>query len=106
MRLYRQTVEDFGLYTGKELQDDELKNLRAAAGQMSSKMRAVRIISASSVSKADLERRLVEKGENRQDARQALSLFAREASQQLVLVWTRAGGGRTGGRAGDLEAAA
>ena len=42
----------------------------------------------------------------RQDARQALSLFAREASQQLVLVWTRAGGGRTGGRAGDLEAAA
>lgn len=76
MRLYRQTVEDFGLYTGKELEDDELKNLRAAAGQMSSKMRAVRIISASSVSKADLERRLVEKGENKQDARQAVAWLA------------------------------
>ena len=30
----------------------------------------------------------------------------REASQQLVLMWTRAGAGRTGGQAGDLKAAA
>ena len=55
MRLYRQTVEDFGLYTGKELSDDEMKQLRRAAGQMSAKMRAVRIVSASSVSKKDLQ---------------------------------------------------
>ena len=27
MRLYRQTVEDFGLYTGMELTDDELEKL-------------------------------------------------------------------------------
>ena len=55
MRLYRQTVEDFGLYSGKELTEDELKALRKAAGEMSAKMRAVRIVSASSVSKRDLE---------------------------------------------------
>ena len=72
MRLYRQTVEDFGLYTGKELSDDEMKNLRNAAGQMSAKMRAVRIVSASSVSKKDLQQRLVQKGEDPQQAREAV----------------------------------
>ncbi len=72
MRLYRQTVEDFGLYSGKELDEAEIQNLQKAAGQMSAKMRAVRIVSASSVSKTDLERRLVQKGESRLDARQAV----------------------------------
>ncbi len=73
LRLYRQTVQDFGLYPGKEMPDEELKNLQKAAGQMSAKMRAVRIVSASGVSKADLERRLVQKGEHKQDARQAVA---------------------------------
>ena len=72
MRLYRQTVEDFGLYTGKELSDDEMTELRKAAGQMSAKMRAVRIVSASSVSKKDLQQRLVRKGEDPDQAKQAL----------------------------------
>ena len=73
MRLYRQTVEDFGLYTGRELTEEELKKLKIAAGQMSAKMRAVRIVSASSVSKADLERRLVQKGERKSDAMEAVA---------------------------------
>lgn len=72
MRLYRQTVEDFGLYTGMELSDDEMADLRLAAGQMSAKMRAVRIVSASSVSKNDLQQRLVQKGEDPDQARQAV----------------------------------
>lgn len=72
-RLYRQTIEDFGLYSGKEMSDEELQQLQKAAGQMSAKMRAVRIVSASGVSKADLERRLVQKGECKQDARQAVA---------------------------------
>ena len=72
MRLYRQTVEDFGLYTGKELSDDEMTELRKAAGQMSAKMRAVRIVSASSVSKKDLQQRLVRKGEDPDQAQQAV----------------------------------
>ena len=72
MRLYRQTVEDFGLYTGKEMTEQEHAELRKAAGEMSAKMRAVRIISASSVSKRDLEYRLVQKGEDPKQAKQAV----------------------------------
>ena len=72
MRLYRQTVEDFGLYSGKEMEDDVMVQLREAAGKMSAKMRAVRIVSASSVSKSDLEHRLVQKGESKEDAKQAV----------------------------------
>ena len=73
MRLYRQTVEDFGLYSGLEMSDDEFRKLKAAAGAMSAKMRAVRIVAASSVSKKDLELRLVQKGENRIDAQNAVA---------------------------------
>ena len=72
MRLYRQTLEDFGLYSGKELTDEELKTLHKAAGEMSAKMRAVRIVSASSVSKRDLEYRLIHKGEDPKQAKQAV----------------------------------
>ena len=73
MRLYRQTVEDFGLYSGKELSAEEMVSLRKAAGEMSAKMRAVRIVSASSVSKRDLEYRLVQKGEDPKQAKEAVA---------------------------------
>ena len=73
MGLYRQTVEDFGLYSGMELDDGQMENLRTAAGQMSAKMRAVRIVSATSVSRLDLEERLVRKGEDPEQARQAVN---------------------------------
>ena len=72
MRLYRQTVEDFGLYTGKELSDEEMAALIESVGQMSAKMRAVRIVSASSVTKRDLEQRLVHKGEDPEQAKDAV----------------------------------
>ena len=72
MALYRQTVEDFALYSGKELTEEEWKALQVHAGQMSAKMRAVRIVSASSVSKRDLEERLVRKGEDPEQAKQAV----------------------------------
>ncbi|MBQ4600406.1 MAG: RecX family transcriptional regulator [Oscillospiraceae bacterium] len=72
LRLYRQTVEDFGLYTGRELTETEITELRTAAGQMSAKMRAVRIVAASSVSKKDLQNRLVQKGEDPLQAKEAV----------------------------------
>ena len=91
MRLYRQTAEDFGLYAGKELDEAELAKLREAAGQMSAKMRAVRIVSASSVSKRDLEQRLVQKGEDPAQARAAVSWMEdldliddRKTAEQIV----------------------
>ena len=91
MRLYRQTVEDFGLYNGMELDSAQLSDLRIAAGQMSAKMRAVRIVSATSVSKADLEQRLIQKGEQPEQAREAVAWMAelklvddRETARQIV----------------------
>ena len=72
MGLYRQTVEDFGLYSGRELTEKELEQLKTAAGKMSAKMRAVRIVSASSVSRRDLEARLVQKGEDPDQAKEAV----------------------------------
>ena len=70
--LYRQTVEDFGLYSGMELSDEQMDSLRIAAGQMSAKMRAVRIVSASSVSRRDLQERLIRKGEDPEQAKAAV----------------------------------
>ena len=70
--LYRQTVEDFGLYIGKELSEDESQALLEAAGKMSAKMRAVRIVSATNVSRRDLEERLVRKGEDPKQAKEAV----------------------------------
>ena len=72
MRLYRQTVEDHGLYPGKDLTDEEIASLRTDAGKMSAKMRAVRIVSATNVSRKDLEDRLIRKGEDVRQAKEAV----------------------------------
>ena len=64
LRLYRQTIEDFCLYTGLELSQERYDSLLKAASEMSAKMRAVRIVSATNVSKRDLESRLIQKGED------------------------------------------
>lgn len=91
LRLYKQTVQDFGLYTGLELTCEEYEKLQSAASEMSAKMRAVRIVSASSVSKRDLEQRLLQKGEKAEDAKNAvrwmseLSLLDdRKTAEQIV----------------------
>ena len=91
LRLYRQTLEDFGLYPGMELTDSEYEKLSIAAGQMSAKMRAVRIVSASSVSKRDLEQRLIQKGEDPKQAREAVEWMSdldlvddRKTAEQIV----------------------
>lgn len=91
MRLYRQTVEDFGLYSGLELTDEQMKSLRSAAGAMSAKMRAVRIVAASSVSEKDLEQRLIHKGEDPKQAKAAVQWMAdlnlvddRNTAEQIV----------------------
>ena len=91
MRLYRQTVEDFSLYAGLEIDRSEYEHLTAAAGEMSAKMRAVRIVSASSVSKKDLEHRLIQKGEDPADAQNAVNWMSdldllddRKTAEQIV----------------------
>ena len=100
LRLYRQTVEDFGLFEGMELEAETLKKLKTAAGQMSAKMRAVRILSAASVSEQDLRQRLVSKGERAEDARDAVQWLEemhlvddRETARQIVARCIRQGYG-------------
>lgn len=91
MRLYRQTVEDYGLYSGLELSQEQMQQLRTNAGSMSAKMRAVRIVAASSVSKDDLQQRLIRKGENPEQAAEAVEWMSdlklvddRQTACQLV----------------------
>ncbi len=72
LRLYKQTVQDFGLYSGMEMTEPEYAALKESASQMSAKMRAVRIVSASNVSQRDLEQRLVQKGEDPACAKEAV----------------------------------
>ncbi len=79
MKLYPQTVADYGIYTGKELTPEEYAALKQGAGQMSAKMRAVRIVAAGSVSQGDLEARLRQKGETPEDAKEAVQ-WMRELS--------------------------
>ncbi len=91
LALYRQTVEDFALYPGRELSREEWERLLEASGAMSAKMRAVRIVAASAVSKKDLQQRLVQKGEDPQQAAEAVAWMEemhlvddRETARQIV----------------------
>ena len=65
-------IADLGLYPGVQMDAEKLQQLQDAAGLASAKNRAVRIISASGVSKRELERRLPQKGETAQDAKAAV----------------------------------
>ena len=91
LRLYKQTVQDFYLYTGMEMTLSEYDELKESASRMSAKMRAVRIVSASNVSKRDLEQRLVQKGEDPASAKEAIHWMSelnllddRITAQQIV----------------------
>lgn len=91
LRLYRQTLEEFPLYKGADLSPEEMDALCKAAGEMSAKMRAVRIVAASAVSKGDLERRLIQKGEDKLQAKQAVQWMSelnliddRNTAEQIV----------------------
>lgn len=91
MRIYRQTLEDFGLFTGLEMSVQDVEKLRIAAGAMSAKMRAVRIVAATNVSKRDLEQRLIHKGEDPKQAKDAVNWMSdmelvddRRTAEQIV----------------------
>ena len=89
MKLYRQTVEDFRMFPGMEIED--LDAVRESNSRYSAKMRAVRIVSASAVSKRDLENRLVRKGESQEQAKAAVQWLSdlnlvddRQTAKQIV----------------------
>ena len=57
-------VADFSLYSGRELSDEELCEVRDASSLGKAKQRALRIIGAAALSEAALYERLVQKGES------------------------------------------
>lgn len=65
-------LADLGLYPGAELDEQAMEQLHQAASLASAKDRAVRIVSATGVSKKELELRLTKKGESEQDAKAAV----------------------------------
>ena len=71
--LYRQTMEDYAIFVGREMDDNEIERLHTDAGKMSAKMRATRILASTDVSKRDLKQRLIQKGENPEHSAEAVA---------------------------------
>ncbi len=72
LKLLPAVAAEQGLFPCLELEEEDLVRLRSANGAASAKQRAVRIISAASVSQKDLEQRLIRKGETPSDAQDAV----------------------------------
>lgn len=100
LRLEAPVVAAFGLFAGRELEEAEFLRLQAENRKASAKARAVRMVAASAVSRGELERRLVAKGEDREDARAAVAwlteldlLDDRKTARQLAEAAARKGYG-------------
>ncbi|MGM9554339.1 MAG: regulatory protein RecX [Faecousia sp.] len=84
-------IAELGLYAGMELPDTAMDAIKETCGAASAKERAVRIVSAASVTKTELQRRLVQKGETEEHAAQAVQwldelhlLDDRQTAAQIV----------------------
>ena len=66
-------IADYSLFTGRDLSDEEMAELSGAAGRVNAKARALRIIGSRNMSRQELYRRLVEKGENEENAEEAVA---------------------------------
>lgn len=100
LRIYPAVLAQMSLYPGKELSRTELQELRQLAGAVSAKERAVRIVSATTVSRRELKNRLVQKGESEAHADAAVQWLEelklvddREAARQVVQSGLRKGYG-------------
>ena len=65
-------IAELGLYVGMELPSAAMDSIKETCGAASAKERAVRIVSAASVTKRELQHRLVQKGETEEHAAQAV----------------------------------
>ncbi|MBR6825054.1 MAG: regulatory protein RecX [Oscillospiraceae bacterium] len=84
-------ILDMGLYAGLEIPDGGVNAIRDSAGEYSAKERALRIISATSVTEKELRRRLRQKGEQEGKAEKAVHwlkdldlLDDRKVAEQIV----------------------
>lgn len=72
LKLLPSVIGDLGLYAGRELSEEDMEEVLRSAGKANAKMRAVRVISATTVSRRDLEDRLRHKGASEEDAAEAV----------------------------------
>ena len=84
-------MAELGLYQGMEIPDGAMESIRNTCAKASARERAVRIISAATVSKKELAHRLIQKGEREEDAKQAVQwleelklLDDAQAAEQIV----------------------
>ena len=101
IRMQSTVVMDQGLYPGMEIDAEQLAQISAAAREASARARAVRIISASASTEEALERKLIQKGEEPGDARQAVRWLKElnllddgQVARQLVQSAVRKGYGK------------
>lgn len=71
LRIAATVVPDLGLYAPMEVDAALLTNIRQANEQAMARLRAVRIVAASNVSRKELQRRLVQKGQTMESAEEA-----------------------------------
>ncbi len=65
------SVSELGLFAGREFDETELKELKAALRRKNARSKAAAMISARPLSEYELKRRLVEKGSSEKDASEA-----------------------------------
>lgn len=65
-------IADFGIYSGRELTQDEYEDLRETLALSSAKARALRILGTRSLSAREMEKRLTSKGESEQVAQETV----------------------------------
>ena len=89
--IFPSVIAEHGIYSGMELPEAALNSLEESNAAASAKERAVRIVSATSISKKELEKRLIQKGEKEEDAKQAVMwledlklLDDKQVAQQIV----------------------
>lgn len=91
MLVYPAVIREYGLCAGQELPEAALAALEKSNARAATRERAVRIISASAVTRDELEQRLRRKGESEDDARQTVQwldelqlLDDRQVAEQIV----------------------
>ena len=89
--IFPSVIAEHGIYSGMELPEAALNSLKESNAAASAKERAVRIVSATSISKKELEKRLIQKGEKEENAKQAVMwledlklLDDKQVAQQIV----------------------
>ena len=73
LKATEQEILAFSLYEGKELSEEEYGTMEQAAGLSCTKGRAANIIGARALSKKELEKRLLQKGESPENAAAAVA---------------------------------